>query len=191
MKQEKIRKMCVTAVFAAIICIFAPISIPVGTFVPISLATLAIYIAAGMLDAKSSVAAVAVYILLGAVGLPVFSGFTGGVQKLLGVTGGYIFGYIPLAIIISLVCGKIHKRFAFPLSMLLGTVVLYFIGTVWFVAETDSAMGAALMTCVVKFIPGDIVKIIAASVLCINLRPRLAKFISEPRGKSENCEENI
>ncbi|MGN1195029.1 MAG: biotin transporter BioY [Acutalibacteraceae bacterium] len=179
MKQEKIRSMCVTAIFAALICIAAPFSVNIGSLVPISLATLAVYIAAGMLDTKNSLAAVAVYILLGAVGLPVFSGFSGGVQKLLGVTGGYIIGYLPLALIVSLMTCKINKKYMYPLSMLLGTAVLYLIGTVWFIVQTKSEVGAALMSCVVPFIPGDLVKIAAASVLCINLKPRLIKFISK------------
>lgn len=171
--------MCVMAIFAAVICIAAPFSVNIGSLVPISLATLAIYIVSGMLDTKNSLAAVAVYILLGAVGLPVFSGFSGGVQKLLGVTGGYIIGYLPLALIVSLMTCIINKKYIYPVSMLVGTAVLYLIGTVWFIIETKTAVGAALMSCVVPFIPGDLVKIAAASVLCINLKPRLTKFLSK------------
>lgn len=178
MKQKRIKEMCVTAIFAALICIAAPFSVNIGSLVPISLATLAVYIVSGMLDVKCSVAAVAVYIMLGAVGLPVFSGFSGGVQKLFGVTGGYIIGYLALAGIVSLMTSKINKKYIYPLSMLLGTVVLYLIGTVWFIVQTKSAVGAALMSCVVPFIPGDLVKIAAASVLCINLKPRLENFMS-------------
>lgn len=172
------KEMCVTAIFAALICIAAPFSVNIGSLVPISLATLAVYIVSGMLDVKCSVAAVAVYIMLGAVGLPVFSGFSGGVQKLFGVTGGYIIGYLALAGIVSLMTSKINKKYIYPLSMLLGTVVLYLIGTVWFIVQTKSAVGAALMSCVVPFIPGDLVKIAVASVLCINLKPRLENFMS-------------
>ena len=116
--------------------------------------------------------------MLGAVGLPVFSNFSGGVQKLFGVTGGYIIGYLALAGIVSLMTCTINKKYTYPLSMILGTVVLYLIGTVWFIVQTDSAVGAALMSCVVPFIPGDLVKIAAASVLCINLKPRLENFMS-------------
>ena len=179
MKQERIRSMCVTAIFAAAICIAAPFSVNIGSLVPISLATLAVYIVSGMLDTKNALAAVALYILLGAVGLPVFSNFSGGVQKLLGVTGGYIIGYLPLAFIVSFMIRRIDKKYVYPLSMILGTVVLYLIGTVWFIAETKTAVGAALMSCVVPFIPGDLVKIAAASVLCVNLKPRLVKFLSK------------
>ena len=179
MKEKRLKEMCVTAVFAALICIAAPFSINIGSLVPISLATLAVYIVSGMLDVKCSVSAVAVYILLGAVGLPVFSGFSGGVQKLFGVTGGYIFGYLALALIVSLMTCKIKKKYIYPLSMVLGTAVLYLIGTVWFIIETKTAVTAALMSCVVPFIPGDLVKIAAASVLCVNLKPGLMKFLSK------------
>ena len=178
MKQKRIKEMCVTAVFAALICIAAPFSINIGSLVPISLATLAVYIVAGMLDVKCSVCAVAVYILLGAVGLPVFSGFSGGVQKLFGVTGGYIIGYLAVAFIVSLMTCKVKKKYIYPVSMIVGTVVLYLIGTIWFIIQTKTAVGAALMSCVVPFIPGDLVKIAAASVLCINLKPRLENFMS-------------
>lgn len=171
--------MCVTAVFSALICIAAPFSVNIGSLVPISLATLAVYIVSGMLDTKKAVAAVAVYILLGAVGLPVFSGFSGGIQKLFGVTGGYIIGYLPLALIVSLMTGKIKKKYMFPVSMILGTAVLYLIGTVWFIVETKSAVSAALMSCVVPFIPGDLAKIAIAGILCVNLRPRLERFLSK------------
>ncbi|MGN0468761.1 MAG: biotin transporter BioY [Acutalibacteraceae bacterium] len=179
MKTEKIKSICVTAVFAAIICIMAPFSIPLQTLVPISLATLAIYLTAGLLDWKNSVSAVVVYILLGAVGLPVFSSFTGGLQKLVGVTGGYIIGYIPLALIVSLMCGKIKGKWVYPVSMIIGTVVLYAIGTAWFMFQTKTAFAAAMASCVIPFLPGDAVKIAAASAVSIPLRTRLEKFISK------------
>ena len=82
-----LRSMIFTAIMAAIICVCAPFSIPVpGLLVPISLATFAVYLAGGVLGAKRGALAVLVYILIGAVGLPVFSGFSGGLAKLFGVT---------------------------------------------------------------------------------------------------------
>lgn len=181
--------MCVTAIFAALICIAAPFSVNIGSLVPISLATLAVYVVSGLLDVKSSVAAVAVYILLGAVGVPVFSGFSGGVQKLFGVTGGYIIGYLALAFIVSFVTERSGKKYSYPLSMLAGTAVLYLIGTVWFIFQTKTSVGAALMSCVVPFIPGDLVKIAAACVLCIHLKPRLRNFMSRKQMKTVNVTE--
>ena len=90
----KTRDLTLTALFAAILCVAAPFSIPVGP-IPITLATFAIYLAAIVLGKKYGTLAVVIYILLGAVGLPVFSGFSGGFQKIVSATGGYIIGYIP------------------------------------------------------------------------------------------------
>lgn len=178
MKQNKIKSLCITAIFAAVICVMAPFSITLSSLVPLSLATFAIYLTAGMLDVKNSVTAVVVYILLGAVGLPVFSSFSGGIQKLAGVTGGYIIGYIPLALIVSLLLKYNRKKWMYPLSMVLGTVVLYLVGTVWFVFQTKATWASAAMSCIVPFIPGDAVKIAAASAISIGTRKRIEKFVS-------------
>lgn len=177
MKIEKIKSLCVTALFAAVICIMAPFSLTIQSLVPISLATFAVYLAGGMLEYKNAVTAVVVYILLGAVGLPVFSSFSGGIQKLFGVTGGYIIGYIPLVFIVSFMCGKIKGKWVYPVSMVLGTVVLYLVGTAWFMVQTKSALVPALTSCVLPFLLGDALKIAGASVVSVLTRDRLSKFI--------------
>ena len=168
--------MVFIALFAAIICIMAPFSISAGA-IPISLGTFAIYLAGGFLGSKKGVAAVCVYIMLGAVGLPVFTGFSGGFAKLLGVTGGYIIGFIPLVMLTGIFAERNKKLM--PLGMVLGTLACYIFGTAWFMISTGSELVPAIMSCVVPFIPGDLVKIAAASILCINLKPRLTKFLSK------------
>ena len=90
--------MAVTALMTAVTCILAPLSIPIGP-VPISLTNFAIYLSLYLLDWKKGTVSYILYLLLGLVGLPVFSGFTGGIGKLAGPTGGYIIGFIPMAII--------------------------------------------------------------------------------------------
>ena len=173
----KTKKIAMTAVLAAIICVLAPLSLPAGE-IPLSLATFAIYIIAATVDWKYSFSAVIIYILLGAAGLPVFSAFTGGLQKLVGVTGGYIIGYIPCVLIIGLMISKLeNKKWIYPLSMVLGTAVLYALGTAWFIFQTKSQLGAALAACVVPFLPGDAIKIAAACAVGITLRKRIKKFI--------------
>ena len=104
MKTEKrdffnVRSMVFMAIFAALICVAAPYAIPMPGLVPISLGTFAIYLTGAMLGGKRGTVAVCVYILLGAIGLPVFTGFAGGFAKLLGPTGGYIVGYVPLVLL--------------------------------------------------------------------------------------------
>ena len=173
----KTRELCIVAVMAALLCILAPLSVPIGP-IPISLATFAIYLAGGLLGWKRALAATAVYILLGAVGVPVFAGFTGGAQKLLGVTGGYIVGYLPLAAIVGLSAERGKSRLSLPLGMMLGTAVLYAIGTAWFMIAMGRSLGAALGACVLPFLPGDALKIAAACGLCWALRRRLAPLLA-------------
>lgn len=166
----KAQKIAITGLLAAIICLVAPFSIPVGT-VPLSLATLAIFVISCTVDTKLSVTAVAIYILLGMAGLPVFSAFRGGLHVIAGATGGYIIGYVPCALIISLLTKKFGgKKFIYPLSMILGTLVCYLIGTVWYSVQAETSFTTALSVCVLPFIIGDVIKIIAASALVTTLK---------------------
>lgn len=173
----KANKLTFNAIFAAIICILAPFSFYMGA-VPISLATFAVYLAAAILKPVSSVTCIIIYILLGAVGLPVFSGFIGGFQQLAGLTGGYIVGYIPCAFIISSIISRYeNKKSAYPLAMLAGTAVCYLCGTAWYIYQSKSGIAAAVTVCILPFLLGDAVKIAAACALSFAVKPRLKKFI--------------
>jgi biotin transport system substrate-specific component len=135
-----------------------------------------VYLAGACVPAADAVLAVALYIAMGAIGLPVFSGFSGGAQKLIGVTGGYIWGYILLALITSLVVKRYGaKRTAYPLGMALGTAACYFVGTAWFMFVTKSTLAAAFMACILPFLPGDAVKIAAVTVIAPRVRPLIYK----------------
>ena len=90
-----IRQMAMIAVITAITCVLAPMSIPIGP-VPISLTNLVIYFGLYVLGTKNGTISYLIYLLIGLVGLPVFSGFTGGPGKLFGPTGGYLIGFIPM-----------------------------------------------------------------------------------------------
>lgn len=177
-----VKSMIFTAIMAALICIAAPISVPIG-LVPISLATFAVYLAGGLLGAKRGALAVVVYILIGAVGLPVFSGFAGGFAKLLGVTGGYIIGYVPCALLSGLLYDRTRRVWTLPVGMVLGTLACYIFGTAWFLiatadgAITGASVVSALMMCVVPFLPGDAIKIAAACALAMPLRARLGAYL--------------
>ena len=173
-----VRNMVFIALFAAIICIMAPFSISAGA-IPISLGTFAIYLAGSFLGSKKGVAAVCVYILLGAVGLPVFTGFSGGFAKLLGVTGGYIIGFIPLVMLTGIFAER-NKKLT-PVGMVLGTLACYVFGTAWFMISTKSELVPALMSCVVPFLIGDAIKIVAAAAICIPLKSRLDRIIGYQR----------
>ncbi|NLA86376.1 MAG: biotin transporter BioY [Clostridiales bacterium] len=176
----KIRSMVFTALFAAVICAVAPfiILLPFSP-VPLSLATFIIYIAASLMNWKTGTLAVALYLLIGMIGLPVFSGFQGGVHKLIGPTGGFLIGYIPCALVIGLLVDRFENRkWLYPAAMVLGTAVLYACGTVWFMVSMKYTLAVALMACVVPFLIGDAVKIILASVIAPILRKALKKQIA-------------
>lgn len=160
-RKSRIYILCVTAVMTAVTCVLAPFSIPIGP-VPISLTNLVIYISLYLLGWKMATASYIVYILIGLAGLPVFSGFSGGPAKLAGPTGGYIVGFIPMAIIAGLTIRYFKNRFVQFVGMVVGTAVCYVFGTAWFCVLMDSTVAAALSTCVIPFIPGDILKMIAA-----------------------------
>ena len=171
------KKTATVAVLAAILCILSPFSIPLGA-IPVSLATFAVYIISCTVSKKYATAAVIIFILLGAAGLPVFSAFSGGFHRIAGVTGGYIIGYIPCAFIISFLVDKFEsKKFIYPLSMILGTLACYAIGTVWYIYQTGTAFISALTTCVFPFIIADTVKIAAATCIGMTARKKLRRFI--------------
>lgn len=165
--------MVYIAMFAAIICVCSLISISIG-LVPVTLQTFAVCTAAAMLGWKRGTISVAIYILLGAVGLPVFSGAKGGFGVLIGPTGGYIIGFLFTALIVGIAADKFERK-AIPLavSMVVGVLVCYAIGTAWFVVVAKTDFIAALGTCVIPFLIPDAVKI-ALAVLIAN---RLSKIV--------------
>lgn len=165
--------MAYIALFAVMIAVCSWISIPAT--VPFTLQTFGVFLAVGVLGGKRGTLAVLVYLLLGMVGLPVFAGFSGGMGCLLGSTGGYIVGFLFSALVmwaIERFLGK--KPWVLALSMVLGLIVCYAFGTVWFMqvyAKTTGAIGlwTALGWCVFPYILPDLVKIVLAMVLCKRL----------------------
>ncbi|MDE7045091.1 MAG: biotin transporter BioY [Acetatifactor sp.] len=172
-----VKQLALAGLMTAVICVLGPLAlnIPVSP-VPISLGTLAIYFVISVLGMKLGTVSVVIYILLGLAGVPVFTNFTGGPAKLFGPTGGYIIGYIFLA----LICGFFVDKFGKNLSvyfagMLLGTVVLYIFGTLWLGYQMNLTFTEALMAGVIPYIPGDLIKLIIAITVGIQIRKRLIK----------------
>lgn len=173
----KTRDMTIVAVMAALLCVAGPLTIAIGP-IPLSLCSFAVYLAGAVLGAKRGTLAVALYLLIGLVGVPVFSGFSGGFQKLVGVTGGYLVGYLACVWLTGLGARDETKKAAgwrLPLHMVLGTIALYAVGTAWFMLQTKNALVAALGMCVIPFLPGDAIKIIAASLLARPIRRAIEK----------------
>ena len=176
MKGFTVRKMVFCALFAALIMVFAQIQVPLPGLVPISLATFGVMMAGLLLGWKLGLLAVAVYALLGAVGVPVFAGFKGGMAALTGPTGGYIIGYLPYAVLTGLPVKKAQESFWGRLGLLaLGTLACYTLGTAWFMRATGRTLGESMGLCVLPFLPGDAVKMGLSSFLA----PRLRKAIKD------------
>ncbi len=165
------------ALFAVLMAVCAWITLPLP--VPFTLQTFAVCAAMGILGGRRSTWAVAVYLLLGAVGLPVFSGFKGGLGALLGTTGGYILGFLAMPLVYWLVTALLGERLpVMAAAMVLGLAVCYAFGTIWFVAlytrtSGPITVGAALGMCVVPFVIPDLVKLGLALALSRRLRDRL------------------
>ena len=172
--KNKVYPLAMTAVMAAVMCVLGPMSIPIGP-VPISFTNLVIYLALYILGWKRGTLSYVVYMLIGMVGMPVFSGYSGGMGKLFGPTGGYIIGFIPMAIIAGIVIDKCRNRGAQLAAMVVGTAVCYAFGTAWFCVQAGYAVGAALGLCVFPFIPGDLAKIVIAMVAGPMIRSRLER----------------
>lgn len=148
---------------AAVLCIIAPLSIPIGP-VPISFTNFIIYVAIFAIGSRRGLVSYLVYLLIGLVGLPVFSGFSGGPGKLFGPTGGYLFGFIFIFLISGYFIEKNYKdKKNTILAMIIGTVVCYFFGTIWLNIQTGMGLSQAFMAGVIPFIPGDLVKIAVAA----------------------------
>ena len=160
------KDVALVGLFAALIVICAWISIPLGP-VPVTLQTFAVFLGASLLGSRRGTLAVAVYILLGVVGLPVFSGFKG----LNPLTFGYVLGFLPLGMLTAAAEKLFPKRkLALPLGMATGLLVCYLIGTVWFYyvmhfRGTEYSIGKILSVCVTHFLLPDLVKLGAAYLL--------------------------
>ena len=174
-------QLTLTAVMAAVICVLGPISIAIPVSpVPISLGSMAVYLAVTVLGMKLGTLSCLIYLLLGLVGLPVFAGGRAGAAKLFGPTGGYLVGYLFLALIAGAFVGRYTenkwKSIAFAaLGMVLGTMVLYALGTAWLAYSAGMDFQAALWAGVIPFIPGDLVKMVIAVLLGSAVRGRLLR----------------
>ena len=174
-KTFSVQKMAIIALMTAVLCILAPISIPVFISpVPISLGVLAIYLTAYVLSPLDATISVIIFILLGTFGLPVFSGYSGGLSKLVGPTGGYIIGFL-FTVYISSLFIHMKKGIIFDvIGMITGLVLCYILGTIWFSYQQGKGFIASLLLCVVPFLIGDAIKIIVAVILGTQLNKRLA-----------------
>lgn len=172
-----VRQLTTVGMLTAVICVLGPfaLNIPISP-VPISLGTLGIYLAVSILGMRPGTLSVAIYILLGFAGVPVFVNFTSGAGKLFGPTGGYIIGYILMALICGFFIDKWDGRFMVNfLGMVLGTAICYLFGTIWLALQMSLTFPQALAAGVLPYIPFDLVKLLLALILGSQVRKRLKK----------------
>lgn len=163
----KTHKLTLIGLFTAILCILGPIAIILPfSPVPLSLGTLGVLLACLLLGTKNGLFCTILYLILGFVGLPVFTGFTGGVGKLFGPTGGYLLGYLLLASVGGYLaeCWKKHLLLQ-ALGLFLGMCCCYLLGTLWLMFQADMNIQTALWTGVIPYVTFDICKIAGAVLL--------------------------
>ena len=174
-----VREITLIAIAIALITVCSWISVPLT--IPVTLQTFAVCLVTALLGLKMGLWSLTGYILLGAVGIPVFSGFRGGIGVLLGVTGGYIVGFFFTVLTVGLSVKRFGRSLpVLLLSMAFGVLLCYAFGTAWFMvvyARGGNAvtLGGALGMCVVPYLIPDGIKIVLAAVLVRRLWPALSK----------------
>ena len=166
-----VRNAAYIAMMAVILCVCSWLTVPFA--VPFTMQTFGVYCALLLLGGRRGLAAIGLYILLGLVGLPVFSGFRGGPGHLLGLTGGYILGFLFTGLGYLLMEGKLRRMSFLPRMALLtlDLIPCYLIGTLWFAAVSrlhGSEVGflSALSLCVLPYVLPDVLKVLLAERIC-------------------------
>lgn len=170
-KRFSVRDLSYVSFFATLIAVSGYISVPLPfSTVPVTAQTLAVMLAGGLLPLGQATVSVLVFLLMGAVGLPVFSGGTAGLGIIVGKTGGYLIGFIAGAAVISILKGK-KPGFIRLLTVnaIGGIFAVYFFGVLWLNYVTGMGISKAVIFGALPFIPGDIGKIIAAALITLKL----------------------
>lgn len=164
--------LAASALLVALIALFSQISIPLP-LVPINLALLAVLLTGFVLPARHALVTVGIYLLMGALGLPVFAGLRGGPQVLFGNTGGYLLGYFFSVAVVALLKGRAAGLHGRLLVCVLALLACYLPGTLWLMFLTGRSLFQVLPLAVYPFIPGDLLKCLLAALLA----SRLGKLI--------------
>ena len=171
---ENVRRMVLCAMFTALVAVCSQIAVPMPWGVPINLALFAVYMAGTMLGPVWGTASQVVFIALAAIGVPVLANFSGGFDKFVGPTGGFLISFPLMAYIIGL--GVEHRdafKGAFVTAVIVGTVVNYVVGVAMFVVVAHSTIAVGITACVLPFIPTAIIKAVLACAIGLNLRKRI------------------
>lgn len=175
---KRIFNIALIGVMTAFLCVLGPISIPLPGLVPISLTLFVIYLIVYLLGGFRGTICVCLYLLIGMIGLPVFSNFSGGIGKLLGPTGGYLIGFIFTAAICGgfLKLAKGKRWWLYIVGCVLGCLVAYAFGSVWFMISLEKTLQQTLAACVIPFIPFDAAKIVLVALIGPGIKFLLMKI---------------
>ena len=168
-----LRPMVYASLFAALTAAGAYLAVPIGP-VPIVLQNMFVFLAGLLLGSRWGLASVAVYLLAGLVGLPVFAGGTGGIGRIFGPTGGFLLGYLPVVFLIGWITERRPARmFRDVVAMALGAATHYACGVPWLASVTGLPFEKALIVGMVPFLPGDAAKVAAAALIAKAVRPAM------------------
>jgi biotin transport system substrate-specific component len=173
------REICYIGLFTAVIAVMAQISIPMPMGVPMTMQTFAITLAAVVLGSRLSACSTLIYLFLGAVGVPVLAGFTGGIDKFVGPTGGFLISFPIMAFIIGF--GVEHRnafKGEYTLMLILGTVINYVVGVALFCFVTKGSVLTGITACVLPFIPTAVIKAVLASVIGFAVRKGVMRGVA-------------
>lgn len=168
--RKKTLTITMCALFTALTAVCSQIQIPLPQ-IPINLALFAVFMAGAVLGGGYGALSMAAFVLLGAVGVPVFAGFKGGFAAVTGATGGYIIGYVVCAWLTGFIIRHTNdKIYMMIIAMIIGLAACYILGTAWFMTISGNSLKVSLSYCVLPFLPGDAVKITLAAFMANRVR---------------------
>ena len=177
---EKLRWMVLSALMAALTAVGAYIYVPIGP-VPIVLSTLFVILSGLLLGSRWGLVSMALYLLVGAIGIPVFAGGKGGFAYFLGPTGGYLLGYLISAWITGLLSERFHRLLVWDVTaVVIGSLALYGCGIVWLKVVTQMSWPRTVLVGVIPFLIGDAIKASVAVILVRSVRPMLNHLFQSP-----------
>jgi biotin transport system substrate-specific component len=187
-QREQLRMTVYASLLAALIAVGSYISVPIGE-VPIVLQNLFVMLTGLLLGSRWGLAAVAVYLTAGALGLPVFAGGTGGIGRFAGPTGGYLIAYLPAVYVIGFISEKGKHRMVFDvIGMIFGAALVYALGVPWLKIVSGMTFSKAMLVGMYPFLIADVVKIIAAASIAKALRPVMKlREVSELKDAAESA----
>ncbi len=186
MSIEKLRKMVLASLMAALTAVGAYIYVPVGP-VPIVLSTLFVILSGLLLGSRWGLTSMVLYLLVGAIGFPVFAGGKGGFAHFLGPTGGYLFGYLLASWFTGFISERSHGRTILDvLAVVVGSLSIYALGVPWLKMVTQMSWQKTLIAGVLPFLIGDAIKASVAVILARSVRPMLNRIFQSPSSHSQS-----